>query len=165
MSKVFVINGHNQAGKDTFVEMIKNIAAKDKKEIINYSTVDFVKRVAIFCGWNGVKDDKNRAFLCQLKDILTEWNNIPFNKCKEIIDHGCAAAIFIHCREPKEIQKIVDYCGAKTILIQRDNIAVCSSNHADMETENYNYNIIIKNNSGLNELQNKAENFYNNYIK
>ena len=31
MSKVFVINGHNQAGKDTFVEMIKNIAAKAEK--------------------------------------------------------------------------------------------------------------------------------------
>ena len=44
------------------------------------STVDFVKEIAKKCGWKGEKDLKNRKFLSDLKDLLTNWNNVPFNK-------------------------------------------------------------------------------------
>lgn len=32
MMKLFVINGHNQVGKDTFVNMISDIAAQHQKQ-------------------------------------------------------------------------------------------------------------------------------------
>ena len=80
------------------------------------STVDFVKEIATKCGWDGTKDLKNRKFLSDLKDLLTNWNNVPFNKIvqqvKSIEDEWKyynidlnRTAIFIDCREPEEIQK------------------------------------------------------------
>ena len=47
------------------------------------STVDFVKEIAKKCGWDGTKDLKNRKFLSDLKDLLTNWNNVPFNKIEQ----------------------------------------------------------------------------------
>ena len=107
MMKLFVINGHNQVGKDTFVNMISDIAAQHQKTIVNYSTVDYVKYIAGLFGWEGEKDNKSRKMLSQLKDMLTEWRDIPYTKCCQEISYwtyGNAAAMFIHCREPEEIK-------------------------------------------------------------
>ena len=82
------------------------------------STVDFVKEVAKFCGWDGQKRPQDREFLSDLKDILTQWNDIPYKditssyeRDKEIWkqlgynEEDCL--YFIMCREPKEIQKLL----------------------------------------------------------
>ena len=58
MMKLFVINGHNQVGKDTFVNMISDIAIQHKKTVVSYSTVDYVKYIAGLFGWEGEKDDE-----------------------------------------------------------------------------------------------------------
>lgn len=163
--KLFIINGHNQVGKDTFVNILIDIAKENKKNIINYSTIDYVKNVAKFCGWDGIKNDKNRKFLCDLKNLLTEWNDISFKKCKEIIEQSKADAIFIHSREPEEIKRFVDYYQATTILVERNNIEICKSNSADLNVNNYNYDIVINNNRGLKELKEEAEIFYETFLK
>ena len=165
---IVIINGTGGAGKDTFVSMCKDILGADR--VGNISTVDFVKQLANICGWDGTKTPKNRKFLSDLKDLLTEWNNVPFKKVVETIDaYSVIAAekglydnsvIFIHCREPKEIKKLVEEFDAITLLIRRD-AAECVEqiNHADNEVLNYEYDYIIPNKGTLSELRARAEEF------
>lgn len=169
--KVVIINGKAGTGKDTFVTMCKDVLGANW--VLNISTVDFVKGVATFCGWDGTKTPANRKFLSDLKDLLTEWDDIPLKRvCQEIktwqhlwIASGeyDKAIIFIHCREPKEIKKLCDELSTYnpiTLLIRRD-AAECVEqvNHADNEVLNYEYDYIIPNNGPLSELRARAEEF------
>ena len=176
---IIVINGAPCSGKDTFCnfvasELIKKIGIGSCRII---STVDFVKEVAKFCGWDGKKTPKNRKFLSDLKDLLTEWNDGPYNdiydyfhKCKKYWkecgykEENCI--LFVMCREPKEIQKIVDRLGAKTLLVRREAVEeTTQSNHADKEVFNYNYDITILNNGTLDELNDVAITFCDSFLK
>ena len=78
--KVIVINGMPRSGKDTFVSFVSKYAATT-----NFSSVDFVKDVAHFAGWNGEKDPKSRLFLSKLKELLTEYDDIPYKKIADEI--------------------------------------------------------------------------------
>ena len=161
---IVVINGARTVGKDAFVRLCQ-------KHLLwcgNFSTVDFVKEVAAICGWDGTKSAKNRKFLSDLKDLLTEWNDIPYEKIKRAIylyeekallyDFSSDDVLcFIHCREPKEIQKFVDKMNAKTLLIRRPSVEnVHQSNHADEQVLDYCYDYIITNDGTMEELETKA---------
>ena len=178
--KIVVINGTGGAGKDTFVVMCKDILGAER--ILNISTVDFVKEVAIMCGWNGTKTPKNRKFLSDLKDLLTEWDNVPFDKIISDIDAWAYERIavgdyeqsiaFVHCREPKEIEKIVEHYNiddnpmVTTLLIRRGAAEnVQQINHADNDVLNYSYDYTIYNDSTLSWLRNEAEVFLRDYLK
>ena len=165
--KIYILNGKAGSGKTTFFKLIKE---KCRNYVYNYSTVDLVKKVAYGCGWNGSKTPENRKFLSDLKDLLTEWNDVPYKDClKEIKRITSLAdiydmehddwAIFIDCREPKEIQKFVDRLGAKTIFIDRKIEDYNASNHADANVENFEYDIVINNNGTLEDLAAVAMNF------
>ena len=163
MIKYYIINGRAGAGKDTFVWLCQNQA--ENKAILNISTVDFVKRIATICGWTGEKDEKNRRFLSDLKDLLTRWNDVPFKEILKAIERykenslGADLIFFIHCREPEEIERLRDALGAKTIFIKRDTIPQVVSNHADKNVENFEYDIYIENNGTIEELSEKARLF------
>lgn len=166
--KVFVINGAPTSGKSSFVQFCLDELNSWGNEV---STVDFVKKLAKECGWNGEKTPKNRKFLSDLKDLLTEWDDVPYKRVMlekrlwtysfdqfEIPTDDCF--FFIHCREPKEIQKFVDRIGAKTILVRRESVEQQEqSNHADEEVFNYTYDIVIENNGDLKDLKSKAHKF------
>lgn len=133
------------------------------------STVDFAKKIAKECGWDGSKTLKNRKFLSDLKDLLTEWDDVPFKIIKEYIDReyrlGFNSIIFVDCREPQEIQKLKDAFNATTVLIRRPAIEKNEiSNHADSEVFNYNYDLTIWNNSDIIGLEKKAKEFIK-YLK
>lgn len=166
--KIIVINGRPRAGKDTFVELCK----KHCNWCLNVSTVDFVKQVAEYCGWDGTKTAANRKFLSDLKDLLTEWNDVPYKKVVralklfevEVMDYDFDpeedAIAFIHCREPKEIKRLCDELGAQSLLITRDEVEEDkTSNHADEEVFNYKYDYIIANDDTLQDLEDAAVKF------
>lgn len=166
MSKVFVINGAGGAGKDTFVQFFTEIVGEPF--VKNISTVDRIKEIAKELGWPGTKRPQDRAYLSDLKDIFTYWCDGPFNdvctstrlKFEEWATYGVNGFVFIHCREPQEIQKLVDELKAETIIVQRatDEVYI---NHADLEVLNYpNYTYIINNNGSLEDLKTKAQEFY-----
>lgn len=171
--KIVIINGFPRSGKSTFVGICKNLSLQTNIFVREVSTVDFVKDIATKCGWNGEKDAKNRKFLSDLKDLLTEWNDIPIKDIKnslkkfetflkvygnEKINNN--SIFFIHCREPKEIERLKQELNAVTLLIVRDcELNKEQSNHSDSEVLNYKYDYVIGNNGTLQRLEGKALNF------
>lgn len=164
--KIVVVNGFPRSGKDTFVNCCSRYL--DNK-CLNISTVDFVKELAAECGWDGTKTLKNRKFLSDLKDLLTEWDDIPYKKVEQSINVFCKAneifnntkiVAFIHCREPQEIQKFKDRMGAVTLLIRRAAVENDEhSNSADSNVLDYKYDYEIDNDGTLGELAIKARDF------
>ena len=167
MVKVIIVNGAPGAGKSTFEEMCVIYAENEWENKIRVditSTVDFVKDIAKQCGWNGTKDLKNRKFLSDLKDLLTEWDDVPFKKIEQKIKlleiwHE-NWIMFVDCREPAEIQKFKDKLNALTVLIRREQVEnEETSNHADAEVFNFDYDLTIWNNSDKIDLANKVVDF------
>ena len=165
--QVIVINGMPTCGKDTFVSLCQ-------KHLLwcgNFSAVDFVKELAAQAGWDGTKTPKNRDFLSALKDLLTDWDDVPFKKIEKAVycfekeakmyDFSTDDVLcFIHCREPWEIEKFVEKMGAKTLLIRRPDVESANqTNHADAEVFNYEYDYTIENDGTLKDLEKKAIKF------
>ena len=166
--KIYIVNGAPGSGKTTFEKYVSYISAP---YCYNLSTVDFVKEVATYCGWNGEKELKDRKFLSELKRVLTEWDDIPIKKIKKEIgsikftmsqynlssDKCC---VFIDCREPKEIERLCNELGAKSLLIRRETAENKeTSNESDANVLNYNYDIIIDNNGTIRDLAFRAIDF------
>ena len=168
--KYFIINGRPRSGKDTFVNFcLEELGAFGKL----ISTVDFVKKIATECGWDGTKDLKNRKFLSDLKDLLTNWGDVPYKKTLQEIDMfkfdldywdvSDKGVVFIMCREPKEIDRFERELNAKSVLIRRASVEFeQQSNHADSEVLNHKYDYIIENNGTIDELKEKAKEFLKN---
>ena len=74
--RIVVINGMPRSGKDTFVGMCQEIIGE--KRCLNVSTVDFVKRWPHTADGTKQKLHKTELFLSDLKDLLTQWNDIPY---------------------------------------------------------------------------------------
>ena len=169
--RVVIINGIAGAGKDTFVVMCKDVLGGIR--VVNVSTVDFVKEVAQFCGWDGTKTPENRKFLSDLKKVLTEWNEVPLKKISEDIKAWQSiwigsgdydkAVVFIHCREPKEIDKLLkefQNYDPVTLLIRRGTAeSVEQINNSDNSVLDYSYDYTIHNNDSLSALRAQAEIF------
>ena len=112
------------------------------------------------------KKPENRRFLSDLKDLLTNWNDVPFKKIQDRVRVRAASAgavdwiLFVDCREPAEIQKLKEHLNATTVLIRRPKIENNeTSNHADSGVFDYEYDLNIYNEYGLEELKMLAENF------
>lgn len=164
MKQVFIINGSGGVGKDTFVDFVS-----EKMCTENYSSVDKVKEIAKVIGWDGGKTEKDRKFLSDLKLLTTEYNDMPFQCMKKRVnkfyEDSIAVILFLHIREPEEIERAVKEFDAKTILIKRDNIKHIKSNMADENVFNYNYDIIIENNGTLDDFKEAANSFTENFLK
>lgn len=158
-TKIIVINGNGCSGKDTFV----NFCLEINPNIHRISTVDFVKHLASLCGWDGTKTPGNRKFLSDLKDLLEGWDNVPNKIVENYIEYldgtETPQTLFIHAREPNNIQYYKDKYNATAILILNDNVEQVTSNHADMGVYDFAYDYIIDNNGDLEQLKESAETF------
>lgn len=157
--KVVLVNGTAGAGKDSFTSLCSQYGA-----CTSVSTVDWVRTVAAFIGWDGrSKTPADRRLLSDLKDAAARWNDVPYQKIKAIIKlakkAGVVDAIFVMCREPDEIQRFVDEFGAVTIRVERKESEMPASNHADAEVYDYFYDYIIDNNGSLEDFDAAAETF------
>ena len=177
---LIVINGYPEAGKDTFVKMFAEAAGEEN--VLNVSTIDCVKSIAIKCGWDGSKTPENRKFLSDLKDVLSRWGDVPYKNVMTSINYWLAARnvqmahrfgtdciwkaprgfIFVHCREPEEIKKFVERNDAITVFIKRPgNNQEIYNNHADENVEKYLYDYVINNDGTLEAFGELAKDFYN----
>ena len=166
--KVFIMNGKGSSGKTTVENMIVEIAAAHGKKIEILSTIDYVKEVAKGFGWDGSKEPKDRKMLSDLKDLLTEWNDLPHkiicDKIKKLM-RSDVTAVFVDCREPAEIKRFVEEYNALTVLVKRSSISMIYGNHADDNVEDYEYDCVIDNSRGLMELLDEANIFYEVFIE
>lgn len=150
--RVVIINGSGGVGKDTAVKYITDMVYSINSKLLvdNYSSVDKVKAIAQIIGWDGTKTERNRKFLSDLKILTTEYNDMPFNAMKKRFeefqntDNECL--LFLHIREPEEIDRAKREFNAVTLLIKRDSIPQITSNIADGNVFNYDYDVVIDNN-------------------
>lgn len=148
MNKYVIINGCGGVGKDEFIKKCRLF----NDNIVNMSTVEYVKKIALQCGWDGKKDDKGRRLLSDLKDALTRYNNIPVQHILESLCNYDNSIIFIHCREPDEIKFLKDKLKAKSLLITNANISLIETNHADRCVFDTDYDYIVDNSGSIGDL-------------
>lgn len=164
MKRIFIINGKARAGKDTFINMCSYYTG-----VINYSSVQPVKDIAASIGWDGRKTDKDRKFLADLKKLLTEYNDLPFEKTKEKIKEFAdpdnkSTILFVHIREASEIRKVLSLSGiddipVNTLYIDNPRVQLNTSNSSDANVEDWQYDVTITNDGSLDDLDNKARQF------
>ena len=150
---VFVVNGKPRAGKDTFAMILD-----EYMDIYKYSAVTKVKEIAKLCGWNGAKEERDRKFLHELKMLTTGYSDMShkdiLNKIEKYNRGEIKADVFVvDIREPEEIKRLVDATPAITIFIENDNVPEITSNAADANVENYEYDFRISNNGTLEEFE------------
>lgn len=157
MKKVYIINGSGGVGKDTFCSLVGKYVP-----VSVISSVDPIKLLAKEIGWDGQKTERDRKFLSDLKDLTTEYNDYPMQYMKRSVSgflNSDSKCLFIHIREPKEIEKAVKEFEAKTILVVNPNVKQISTNHADANVGEYYYDHLINNSGTLNQLDGMAKAF------
>jgi len=154
--QIIIINGTGGSGKDTFVEFCMKYGS-----VMNFSSIDKVKDVARVVGWNGQKTEKDRKFLSDLKRLTTEYNDMAFNSLRDAVNQFQISdydILFIHIREPEEIERAANFFNAKTLLVKRLGLSNIESNASDANVDNYPYDYEIMNTT-LEELDKSAQGF------
>ena len=167
--KIVVVNGFPGCGKTTFENICQEILGPYCQ---SRSTVDKIKELAIAGGWDGDKTPRARKFLSDLKDLFTEFNDMPVNDIKlhaqrfefELSQYGVGdqrAVFFVDSREPAELSRFRHEMNAIIILVRRDMEPLEISNHADADVEHFGYDYVIDNNGTIDDLREKAVEFLN----
>ena len=162
MTDLFVVNGFPQVGKDTFCEYCcAELYNKYKRIGFIFSSINKVEEAAHILGWDGVKDDKGRKFLSDLKKLSVKNYDGPTKELRKIIDQNKwhDPVIFYMVREPEEIEKLKKEFVLETILITDGNIPENLSNDSDKNVNDYTYDYVIKNNGTKEDLENEAKDF------
>lgn len=158
MKKIVVINGSGSVGKDLFCDLCNQYVPC---KVI--STVDRVKEAYKLLGWTGEKSEVFRKGLSDIKDISTETLDHPFKYVEESINdfyqNDTYGILFIHSREPAEINRIAKNYPCATLLIRNSRATKIETNHADAEVENFNYTHIVDNEGTIEDLKNSALKF------
>ena len=156
--KILVLNGMPRSGKSTFCEY----AFENRGQVYSMSTIDRIKQVALFAGWHGEKDAKSRKMLSDLKDLFTEYNDLPHQSVLNDMNYrltmyeACKLPteniIFIvESREPEDLERWENEYGARSVLVTKPGLVHEASNHADGDVKLHNYHYHIINNGDLDE--------------
>ena len=165
---VIVINGSGGVGKDTLCDI-----AADRFSVWNISSIDPIKELAAISGWNGDKSDRSRKFLADLKQLTVTYNDYPLRWLMARYETFLTDEhdiLFVHIREPKEIEKFVKAIravdGKILTLLVRGGERLKNSrgdkaygNAADDNVEKYDYDYIFVNDKTLNEAEFEFCNF------
>lgn len=162
--KIIVVNGKGGSGKTTMEEYFADLADLMGDETAFTSMVKEVKAIANRCGWTGAKEDKDRKFLADLKDLLEDYNDLPFESVLNDIlraERDYCGYIFVDAREPKDIDRLKEIgLNISTILVTRNETNREYNNHADDGVFNYNYDYVIENTGTLEDLKKSTETIF-----
>ena len=156
---VFIVNGKPRAGKDTFAMILNRYM-----NVYKYSAVTKVKEIATLCGWDGQKEERDRKFLHELKMLTSEYSDMAYqdvvNEIKKYRNGEIEADVFIvDVREPEEIERLAKEVGALTVFIENNNVPSITSNAADANVENYEYDFVVPNNGTMNDFEEEIKLF------
>ena len=166
-NKTILINGHAQTGKDTVINIIKAYSAKKGIFVFACSTIDTFKHIAYDSfNWDGIKDEKGRQLLSDLKLSYTAYNKnfiLTFiENAKPQVDWQVDTITIICVRDIPELEQAKNFYRDEliTLLITRPNLEKFN-NVADANVTNFNYDYTIHNDGSLEELKLKVEEFLN----
>lgn len=156
---VFVVNGKPRAGKDTFAMILNRYM-----DVYKYSAVTKVKEIATLCGWDGQKEERDRKFLHELKMLTSEYSDMSHqdvvNEINKYRNGEIEADVFVvDVREPEDIKRLVEEVGAITVFIENNNVPAITSNAADANVENFEYDFVIPNNGTMKEFEDEIKIF------
>lgn len=156
---VFIVNGKPRAGKDTFAMILNRYM-----NVYKYSAITKVKEIATLCGWDGQKEERDRKFLHELKMLTSEYSDMAYqdvvNEIKKYRNGEIEADVFIvDVREPEEIERLAKEVGALTVFIENNNVPAITSNAADANVENYEYDFVVPNNGTMNDFEEEIKLF------
>lgn len=116
--KVVIINGSGTHGKDEFISQFNNI---ETRRVVNFSTITAPKLAAHVLGIDpDNKTDAARNLWSDIKDSWCKHFDGSFKETMSIIEKyntEGVSVLFIHCREPVEIQKIVTSSSVPTYTL------------------------------------------------
>lgn len=169
-NQIIIINGGGGCGKSTFAQFCAQAYNEMPNNIKVYelSTVDRVKEIASFCGWDGTKTSENRAFLHNLKMVLKEWNNLPnqsvIDEIAELNKQDTQNIYFVNIREKAEILNFIELAQTlnipvKTLLVENPQQISNESAELLADIHSTEYDILIRNDGTLEDLYQKALKF------
>lgn len=186
-TKVVIINGKPQSGKDTFCKYAQGYCDDDESaNTLIISSVDPLKEMLTQLGWDGTKTDKIRDMLMDMKQLWVQNQDGPtmflFNNILEF-HKACTGEdniVFVHIREPEEIKKLVNaLTGFESMGIDVISLLVIrkggegtpnqptETRRSDDEAliNSYEYDVTINNDEDLIKLQELAAEFVDKLLE
>ena len=186
-TKVVIINGKPQSGKDTFCKYAQGYCDDDESaNTLIISSVDPLKEMLAQLGWDGTKTDKIRDMLMDMKQLWVQNQDGPtmflFNNILEF-HKACTGEdniVFVHIREPEEIKKLVNaLTGFESMGIDVISLLVIREGGEDTPNQpaetrrsddealinSYEYDVTINNNEYLIKLQELAAEFVDKLLE
>lgn len=158
MYKIILVNGKPGSGKTTFANLSKKVI-----DAYSYSSIDFIKEVARDCGWDGIsKTEKDRKFLSDLKELTTEYSDLSRKKVIDFANRfvefhknskSNRHVLLIDVREPVDLDYLKNALGAETLLVSNPRAKDITSNMADANVLNYDYDYVILNHGTIEEFE------------
>ena len=186
-TKVVIINGKPQSGKDTFCKYAQGYCDDDESaNTLIISSVDPLKEMLTQLGWDGTKMDKIRDMLMDMKRLWVQNQDGPtmflFNNILEF-HKACTGEdniVFVHIREPEEIKKLVNaLTGFESMGIDVISLLVIREGGEDTPNQpaetrrsddealinSYEYDVTINNDEDLIKLQELAAEFVDKLLE
>lgn len=186
-TKVVIINGKPQSGKDTFCKYAQGYCDDDESaNTLIISSVDPLKEMLTQLGWDGTKTDKIRDMLMDMKQLWVQNQDGPtmflFNNILEF-HKTCTGEdniVFVHIREPEEIKKLVNaLTGFESMGIDVISLLVIRKGGEDTPNQpaetrrsddealinSYKYDVTINNDEDLIKLQELAAEFVDKLLE
>lgn len=186
-TKVVIINGKPQSGKDTFCKYAQGYCDDDESaNTLIISSVDPLKKMLTQLGWDGTKTDKIRDMLMDMKQLWVQDQDGPtmflFNNILEF-HKACTGEdniVFVHIREPEEIKKLVNaLTGFESMGIDVISLLVIRKGGEDTPNQpaetrrsddealinSYKYDVTINNDEDLIKLQELAAEFVDKLLE
>ena len=164
--KVFILNGYATCGKDTFAQLVASHTS-----VAHFSIVDPIRDIinqlpiGVYADLTR-KDEKLRKLTSDLKLTLEEFSDYPYREVEGFLTGALKnySCIFIDMREKQDIERLKKDYGAKLVFIENKRITPITSNIADAKIDKNSYDILIKNNGTLEELEEEAKRFIAQYV-
>lgn len=186
-TKVVIINGKPQSGKDTFCKYAQGYCDDDESaNTLIISSVDPLKEMLTQLGWDETKTDKIRDMLMDMKQLWVQNQDGPtmflFNNILEF-HKACTGEdniVFVHIREPEEIKKLVNaLTGFESMGIGVISLLVIRKGEEDTPNQpaetrrsddealinSYEYDVTINNDEDLIKLQELAAEFVDKLLE
>ena len=165
MKKVFIVNGMGGCGKDTFVACVGEIVPT-----MHISIVEKTKEIARTLGWTGSKTEKDRLFLYELKAALDHFSDYNYEYIKGRVRDfyegkldNCEV-LCIDIREKYQVERARKEFNAEVVLVRREGIKNITTNTADANVFDIEYDIYVDNNGTIEDLKQTAKEFVQKYV-